>query len=76
MDQFVRPIKRKQRSNMKVKKWLIWSIEHNAWWASNSRGYTEIRENAGVYSYEDALKIVESANINENDIPNEAMIAL
>lgn len=59
---------------MEEQKWLIWSIEHNAWWAPNSRGYTPYRSAAGKYSYEEALKIVEGANIGELNIPNEAMI--
>lgn len=56
--------------------WIIWSIEHNAWWMPNHNGYVVERESAGRYSYEEALKIVKGANINKNDIPNEAMIHL
>ena len=54
--------------------WLIWSIEHNGWWCPMSRGYTEQRRNAGIYSFEEACKIVKDANIGENNVPNEAMI--
>lgn len=67
-----------------VKEWLIWSIEHNAWWCENQKGYTEDIENAGKYSYETAIQIVKGANYfegqryNENTKgavkPNEAMI--
>ena len=53
---------------------IIWSIEHNSWWCPMYNGYCEERKNAGTYSYEDAKKIVDSANIGEKDIPNEAMI--
>ena len=56
--------------------WIIWSIEHKAWWKPNWGGYTERRESAGRYSFGDALKIVKGANINENDIPNEAMVKI
>lgn len=59
---------------MKIKKWLIWSIEHKAWWKAGYRGYTELRWLAGSYSYDEALKIIDGANINKNDVPNEAMI--
>lgn len=56
------------------KKWLIWSIEHGAWWMPAHNGYTTSRDLAGRYGYEAALEIVEGANIGLNDVPNEAMI--
>lgn len=52
----------------------IWSIEHQAWWAPNRRGYDKQRRNGGIYSLEEALKIVRDANINLGDVPNEAMV--
>ena len=55
-------------------KWIIWSLEHRGWWMKNHTGYTQKREEAGEYSYEEALQIVRGANIGEKDIPNEAMI--
>ena len=58
----------------KISKWLIWSIEHNGWWKPSYHGYTKLRSEAGIYSYDEALSIVEGANINNKDIPNEAMI--
>lgn len=54
--------------------WLIWSQEHSAWWCPLEKGYTKERRNAGTYSYRDACRIVESANINLKDEPNEAMV--
>lgn len=60
--------------NQDKTQWLIWSIEHNAWWAPNEQGYTPYRSMAGKYSTEDASRIVKSANIGELNIPNEAMI--
>lgn len=54
--------------------YLIWSIEHEGWWKPRSMGYTELRSEAGMYTYEEAYRIVESANIGEHDIPNEAMV--
>jgi len=54
--------------------WLIWSIEHNAWWCSNHNGYTKERSKAGAYTFKEALKIVAGANIGLHDTPNEAMI--
>lgn len=32
------------------------------WWKPNRRGYTIVREEAGVYSFEEATEICESAN--------------
>ena len=61
---------------MKDTKWLIWSIEHNAWWRAAWQGYTEDKRDAGKYSFEEACAIVKGGNINTNKThkPNEAMI--
>ena len=61
---------------MENTQWRIWSIEHNGWWKPNGDGYTTEKEKAGKYSYEEAVDIVESANINGLDTPNEAMIRI
>ncbi len=55
---------------------LIWSIEHNAWWRPSADGYTGNRELAGRYSFEKATIIVNAANelILPSDPPNEAMV--
>lgn len=45
-------------------KCVIWSNEHNAWWAPNSRGYVVDRKSAGRYIVEEAKKICEGANRN------------
>ena len=56
-------------------KWLIWSIEHGAWWGPNQTGYYKLKDNAGRYSKEDAVEIVMTANKWAGDkTPNEAMI--
>ena len=57
--------------------WLIWSNEHDAWWASNERGYVKNRGSAGRYSFERACEIVFNANkhLHHNmHRPNEAMV--
>jgi hypothetical protein len=59
---------------MNEKEWLIWSIEHNAWWKPNQNGYTQEKTGAGRYTFEQACKIVRIANIYSNNAPNEAMI--
>ena len=56
--------------------WIIWSIEHDAWWAPNHNGYVKKRKQAGRYSYFEACQIVRGANIGEHDKPNEAMIRI
>ena len=51
---------------------LIWSIEHTAWWRPGRCGYTCKLEEAGRYSRAEAADIVEHANIasfNECAIP-------
>ena len=59
---------------MEKELFIIWSIEHNAWWCMMANGYTKERRNAGTYTYQQAKNIVENANIGKHDIPNEAMI--
>lgn len=57
-------------------KWIIWSIEHTGYWGANRRGYTPYKSLAGIYTYEEALEIVEGANKYLDSYPNEAMIKL
>lgn len=47
---------------MENTRWIIWSIEHEQWWKGNHNGYTEELEEAGIYTYEAACKIVAGAN--------------
>jgi len=58
----------------KQPQWLLWSIEHSAWWKPNNRGYTRSRADAGRYSFEEACQIVTQANVASGDTPNEAMV--
>lgn len=56
---------------------LIWSIEHDAWWAPGNRGYTRELEQAGQYSEREAREIVKRANIvafHECAIPVECVL--
>lgn len=59
-------------------KYLIWSWEHDAWWAPNSNGYVSDRGDAGEYSYEEALKICLNANYGfyrgREKMPYEGMV--
>ena len=53
---------------------LIWSIEHNAWWRPASCGYTQVLAEAGRYDRDEANQILRQANIirtNECKIPVE-----
>ena len=56
--------------------WLIWSLEHHAWWKAGRSGYTTGRLDAGRYSFTEACEIVYDANRyqREGDYPKEAMI--
>lgn len=57
--------------------YLVWSMEHNCWWAPAHNGYVSKREEAGRYTYEQADEIVRGANEHCNpDRPKEAMIAI
>ena len=55
-------------------RWLIWSMEHGAWWAPNSAGYVRQWNRAGRYSFLAALEIVNQANILTGENPKEAMV--
>lgn len=45
---------------------LIWSMEHDAWWRPNARGYTANREEAGHFGRREAQEIVDSSRgVNE-----------
>jgi hypothetical protein len=43
-------------------KYLIWSIEHGAWWKANGMGYTQSRSEAGRYQLGEAEQICADAN--------------
>ena len=59
-----------------IRYFKIWSNEHRGWWKPNRQGYTEERKEAGIYTEEEALEIVEGANIGLKDIPNESMVEI
>lgn len=68
---------------MEQTRWLIWSNEHRGWWKPNHSGYTLYKDLAGIYTFEQACKIVRGANqfINWDVVgdtkavePNESMI--
>lgn len=57
-----------------MENYVIWSIEHTAWWAPDWQGYTIFLPKAGIYAKAEAEKIVRQANIvsfNECMIPVE-----
>lgn len=58
--------------------YLIWSIEHDAWWAPGRVGYTRELAAAGRYDEGEARAIVADANVfgtqfNECAIPVECV---
>lgn len=58
---------------------LVWSIEHDAWWATGRRGYTRELALAGRYTREEAFEILARANlvtVNECLIPLECIADL
>jgi hypothetical protein len=58
---------------------VIWSIEHDAWWRPAEIGYTRVLGEAGLYEQEDAARIVRQANIvhfHECMIPVECVADL
>ena len=56
-------------------KWLIWSEEHETWWMPKGNGYTHKVQEAGRYTFEQAVEIVSGANQFEKcRRPNEMMV--
>jgi hypothetical protein len=53
--------------------YLIWSFEHQSWWAPDEWGYTDNMAMAGRYSLGRAVEICLKANIN---MANEAIVPL
>lgn len=53
--------------------YLIWSIEHQAWWLPNHNGYTDEPFKAGQYNIIEARQILAQANLV---MTNEAMIPI
>jgi len=50
--------------------YLIWSYEHNSWWAPHGCGYEESIDKAGRYSVESATRIVaDSIMMDELVVP-------
>lgn len=58
------------------KAFMVWSIEHDAWWAPNHSGYVQDPKEAGRYSFDEAIDIVQGANAHPRTqgIPNEAIV--
>ena len=61
--------------------WLIWSVEHSAWWMPARNGYTIRYSEAGRYSFKEGIQICKKAgfcrsNFSGYDIkrPKETMI--
>lgn len=55
--------------------WLVWSLEHGAWWKGNTSGYTPTKEEAGLFTFEEAQQIVIDGNKFRGELPpNEAMV--
>lgn len=57
-----------------AKDFLIWSIEHGSWWRSNHEGYTSDVKEAGKYSFDEAIDIVNNPHTVKPGIPNEAIV--
>ncbi len=52
---------------------MIFSLEHDAWWKPNSRGYTTDQAQAGLYDEAQVAQIVRGANIHGGR-RNEVMV--
>ena len=50
-----------------IDSWIIWSNEHYAYWAPNECGYRTHIDEAGRYTFKEALRICNSANYKSED---------
>ena len=55
--------------------WLIWSSDHGGWSKPNRHGYTNRLADAGRYSFDEALEIIQDANagMSARNFPSETM---
>jgi hypothetical protein len=54
--------------------WLIWSCEHQIWWAAGECGYTTQIEHAGRYTLQAGLRACERRSRREDGKPNEILV--
>lgn len=63
---------------MSERNWVVWSFEHDAWWAANGCGYVQALLLAGLYTEAEAKEIERGANhplrINEEGRPLAAVL--
>jgi hypothetical protein len=52
---------------VKKEMWLVWSLEHAAWWKPASLGYTSDIKEAGRYFFEEAVLICQNGNFTSVD---------
>jgi hypothetical protein len=53
---------------MESRDWLIWSLEHQAWWCPRGQGYTQNLNEVGCYTQSEAKEICDNANRYSNQI--------
>lgn len=54
--------------------YLVWSNEHESYWAPNSAGYVRHVDKAGRYTFEQAVQICHGANQGCCHDPQETML--
>lgn len=54
--------------------WLVWSNEHKAWWGPSSSGYRLKVEQAGRYTWAEALRCCESRTYSGEKMPPEVPV--
>lgn len=53
---------------------LIWNYERGMYWRPGCMGYTSLKEEAGRYTFQQAIDICVEANSYSQNNPEEAMI--
>ena len=58
--------------------YLVWSVQHNAWWRDNLAGYTKRVLYAGLYSKAEALNISHHGRDGwgVNQLPDEIAVPI
>ena len=55
--------------------WLVWSHEHDGYWPQNRRGYIKNRRDAGRFTFNEAVQIINEGNLGMRGFrPQETML--
>jgi hypothetical protein len=67
----------KEKAALESEVYLIWSHEHGLWWRPHSAGYCVAVDDAGWYSYDEAISICKQRDgFDPKERPSEVMVPM